>query len=393
MAHVILVPSRGTAVITMADAAERYDGVIIGAGVIGASVPSRTAAQGASVLVVDADSRGGLGSRAAAGIAVPSVRLLADPLMWAFAAEGARALAACLRQIDPDAGLTLSCGILRPVRSGAEAQALAARLAAAAAAGDWITPEAAADLEPALDVSRMTGAFRAAGGLVVNAEGYVDRLLSAAGEAGADLLLGCRAMVPPGGSSPAVVLRASPAGTAELTVSAGAVVVAAGAWSGEVMAACGPVPVGPRRGQMMRLADAPGARLSHIISGTLYLAPGVGGGLIIGATEEDCGFEPAPTLEGVLLLSAHASRMIPAARATPVERIWHGYRAATPDGRPVIGWTAIPRVLIAAGHGGQGILTAGVTAEVVTDLLQGRPTPWSVPFSLRPFSLRPLEAR
>jgi glycine/D-amino acid oxidase-like deaminating enzyme len=80
--------------------------------------------------------------------------------------------------------------------------------------------------------------------------------------------------------------------------------------------------------------------------------------------------------------------MIPAARATPVERIWHGYRAATPDGRPVIGWTAIPRVLIAAGHGGQGIITAGVTAEVVTDLLQGRPTPWSVPFSLRPMEAR-----
>jgi len=380
-------------VITMADAAEHYDVVIIGAGVIGASVAYRTAAQGATVLVADADSRGGLGSRAAAGIAVPSVRLLADPLMWDFATEGARTLAADLRQIDPAAGLTLTCGILRPVRSDAEAHALAAGPAGAGPAGDWITPEAAAGLEPALDVSRMTGAFRTGGGLVVNAEGYVDRLLGAAEAAGTDLLLGCRATVSPGGSSPAVGLEASPAGTAGRTVTAGVVVVAAGAWSGEVMAACGRVPVGPRRGQMMRLGDAPGARLSHIISGTLYLAPGVGGGLIAGATEEDCGFEPGPTLEGVLLLSAHASRMVPAARAAPVERIWHGYRAATPDGRPVIGWTATTGVLIAAGHGGQGILTAGVTAGVVTDLLQGRRTPWSVPFSPRPFSPRPLEAR
>jgi glycine oxidase len=189
-----------------------------------------------------------------------------------------------------------------------------------------------------------------------------------------------------------VELRASSAGAgtvaAELTVAADAVVVAAGAWSGEVTAGAGRAPVGPRRGQLMRLGDVPGVRLSHIISGTLYLAPGVGGGLIVGATEEDCGFEPAPTLAGVLLLSAHASRMVPAARDAPVDRIWYGYRAATPDGRPVIGWSAIPGVLVAAGHGGQGILTAAVTGEAVAGLLAGQRTPWSAPFSPRSLEAR-----
>ena len=375
--------------VVLADVAERYDVVVIGAGVIGASIVHRVAAQGATALVVDADSRGGLGSRAAAGIAVPSVRLQADPLMRDFAAEGVRALADDLRRIDPAGHLTVSCGILRLARNGAEAEALASGPAAAKSIGEWMPAEAVAELEPGLDVSRVAGAFRAGGGLVVNPEGYVDQLLRAAEAAGAHLLLGCRATLSPGGSSPLVVLQATPAGD-ESIVAAGAVVVAAGAWSGEVTAAAGRAPVGPRRGQIMRLGEVPGVQLSHIISGTLYLAPGVGGGLIVGATEEDCGFEPGPTLAGVLLLSAHASRMVPAARDARVDRIWHGYRAATPDGRPVIGWSAIPGVLVAAGHGGQGILTAAVTAEAVTGLLNGQHTPWSVAFSSHP---RPPEAR
>lgn len=383
MAYLIRIRPRAAVVVALADAAERYDVVVLGAGVIGASIAYRAAAHGAAVLVVDADSRGGLGSRAAAGIAVPSVRLLADPLMRDFAAEGARVLAADLRRIDPEGHLTVSCGILRPARSGAEAEALAADPAAAESVGAWIPAQAVAELEPSLDVSRMAGAFRAECGLVVDPEGYLDHLLRAAEAVGAHLVLGCRAALSPGGSSPRVVLRASPGGSgaAQLTVTAGAVVVAAGAWSGEVTADVGRAPVGPRRGQMMRLGDVPGARLSHIVSGTLYLAPGVGGGLIVGATEEDCGFEVGPTLAGMLLLSAHASRMVPAARDARVERIWSGYRAATPDGRPVIGWSTIRGVLIAAGHGGQGILTAAVTGEAVAGLLNGRHTPWSVPFS------------
>lgn len=350
----------------------RYDVVVIGAGVVGAGAAGRLAADGATVLIVDADPRGGLGSRAAAGIGVPSARLLADPLMREFTVEGARALAGDLRRVDPSGGLALSCGVLRPFRRSEEAEA-------AGPLGDWLPAEAVAELEPALDVSRMAGAFLAEGGMVVDVPAYLDGLLAGAEASGARLLLGYRASLESAGSPHRVTLRArtSPGGDGAetVTVTAGLVVVAAGAWTGEVMSDVGPVPVGPRRGQMIRLGDVPGARLSRIVSGPLYLAPGVGGGLLVGATEEDRGFEPGPTLEGVLLLAAHASRTVPAARAATVERVWHGFRSVTPDGRPVIGWSAIPGVLVASGHGGQGILTGSLTADMVASLCAGRPAP------------------
>jgi glycine oxidase len=310
---------------------------------------------------------------------VPSARLLGDPVMREFTVQGARALAGDLRRIDPSGHLALSCGVLRPFRRPEDAGALPGNPGAAGLLGDWLPAEAVAELEPALDVSRMAGAFLADDGMVVDVHGYLDGLLAAARASGAHLLLGYRASFTSTGSPHRVTLRAcvSPDGgdASATTITAGIVVVAAGAWTGEVMSGAGHVPVGPRRGQMIRLGDVPGTRLSRIVSGPLYLAPGVGGGLLVGATEEDCGFEPAPTLEGVLLLAAHASRTIPAARAATVERIWYGFRSVTPGGRPVIGWSAVPGVLVAAGHGGQGILTGSLTADMVAALCAGRPAP------------------
>lgn len=365
----------------------RYDVVIIGAGVVGAGTAGRLAADGATVLLVDADPRGGLGSRAAAGIGVPSARLLADPLMREFTAEGARALAADLRRVDPSGGLSLSCGVLRPFRRPEEAKALAAAPGAAGVLGDWLPARSVAELEPALDVSRMAGAFLAGDGMVVDVRAYLDGLLAAAEASGARLLLGHRASLESAGSPHRVTLRPGAApdgdGAAPATVTAGLVVVAAGAWTGEVLRGPGHVPVSPRRGQMIQLGDVPGARLSRIVSGPLYLAPGVGGGLLVGATEEDRGFEPAPTLEGVLLLAAHAGRTVPAAREATVDRLWYGFRSVTPDGRPVIGWSAVPGVLVASGHGGQGILTGSLTADMVAALCAGRPAPGPAGFAPR----------
>jgi glycine oxidase len=364
-----------------------YDVVVIGAGVVGAGAACRLAADGATVLLVDADWRGGLGSRAAAGIGVPSARLLNDPLMREFTVQGARALAEDLRRVDPSGGLSRSCGVLRPFRGREEADRLASLPGSAELLGERLPAPAVAELEPALDVSRMAGAFLAGNGMVVDVRSYVDGLLAAARASGARLLLGHRARLDSAGPPHRVTLRPGDPGTDAgpdgVTVTAGIVVVAAGAWTGQVMSGAGQIEVGPRRGQMIRLGDLPGARLTHIVSGSLYLAPGVGGGLLVGATEEDCGFDPAPTLEGVLLLAAHASRTVPAARAATIERIWYGFRSVTPTGRPVIGWSALPGVLVASGHGGQGILTGSLTADMVAALCAGRPVPESVAFAPR----------
>jgi glycine/D-amino acid oxidase-like deaminating enzyme len=57
-------------------------------------------------------------------------------------------------------------------------------------------------------------------------------------------------------------------------------------------------------------------------------------------------------------------------------RAWTGFRPATADKLPLIGWwPAIPGLMIAAGHEGLGITTATGTAEIIAALALGaRPT-------------------
>jgi D-amino-acid dehydrogenase len=61
------------------------------------------------------------------------------------------------------------------------------------------------------------------------------------------------------------------------------------------------------------------------------------------------------------------SEQIRAARAVP----WMGHRPSTPDGRPVIGRSPRPDVLVAYGHGHIGLASAPTTASIVADLLAG----------------------
>ncbi len=53
-------------------------------------------------------------------------------------------------------------------------------------------------------------------------------------------------------------------------------------------------------------------------------------------------------------------------------RMWLGHRPSTPDGRPVIGRSPHPDVLVAYGHGHIGLATGPRTGRIVADLLLGR---------------------
>jgi D-amino-acid dehydrogenase len=144
-------------------------------------------------------------------------------------------------------------------------------------------------------------------------------------------------------------------------VGADAVVVAAGAWTAQVCAGIGsPLPIGPQRGQIVH-ARLPGTGTGGwpvvLPSGDPYLLGFPAGRVVLGATREDVGFEHAVTLGGVGGLLAAGLQLAPGlARATLLEtRV--GFRPATADGRPLLGWLA-GGLLVAAGHGPHG-LTAG----------------------------------
>ena len=141
-------------------------------------------------------------------------------------------------------------------------------------------------------------------------------------------------------------------------IAAGAVVVAAGAWSGPLAAALGmDLPVVPWRGQMLAF-DAVASPLRHIVfCGELVLVPRPHGPLVVGTTLEDVGFDARVTLAGLHEILARAVRIAPGLGDLPLARTWAGLRPGSPDHLPYLGpvpgWEGL---YAATGHGRKGII-------------------------------------
>lgn len=99
-----------------------------------------------------------------------------------------------------------------------------------------------------------------------------------------------------------------------------------------------------------------------------YIVPTTGGRIIVGASSVDRGFAPAPTLTETYDVIRAAIDVMPALGDMEVARVRNGWRPATPDHAPVIGYVD-DGVMVASGHWRGGILLAPWTADVVTSLL------------------------
>ena len=92
--------------------------------------------------------------------------------------------------------------------------------------------------------------------------------------------------------------------------------------------------------------------------------------MLVGATLEDVGFDERVTADGVQLLLAALSRILPGGGEATFLEARAGLRPASADGLPVIRASASsPRVVIATGHYRNGVLLAPVTARKVADLI------------------------
>src|SRR5262245_28709329 len=156
------------------------------------------------------------------------------------------------------------------------------------------------------------------------------------------------------------------------TLEAANIVVASGVWSPDVAGLQPPIPVYPRKGQILSLGMPEGAFRRMIRWGSSYFVPRSATELVVGATNEDAGFDMAHTPAGLGRLLMDAQQISSHVGAYPILETWTGLRPATPDGLPILGASAIPSVYYATGHYRNGVLLAPITASIIADLLEGR---------------------
>jgi glycine/D-amino acid oxidase-like deaminating enzyme len=209
--------------------------------------------------------------------------------------------------------------------------------------GELLDAAAVRALEPALD-GPLHGASRFPADLPVDPVRVAQALVREAQDAGARLRTGCRVeriRVERG--------RATGLETAGGPIAAGAVVLAAGPWSGALAAGAGlPLPLEPRKGQLVRLRPPSPDWVRHKVVDASYLASvesadaGLqlatvvettwGGDLLVGSSRERRGFDHA--IDVAVGDASGSARPPGCARGCPTT----GPRSGPPSASSGCGW-------------------------------------------------------
>ncbi len=161
------------------------------------------------------------------------------------------------------------------------------------------------------------------------------------------------------------------------------------------------IPITPRRGQVLVTESMP-PFINHCLLSAKYIAAkfnpalaetaGMGfaveqtknGNVLIGSTREFVEFNRRTTYEGVNTIAGQILRVVPNLKDLHVIRTYAGLRPYTPDGLPILGPVeGLEGFIMAAGHEGDGITLAPVTGEIIAKLIAQK----DLPFSLEHFKL------
>ena len=162
--------------------------------------------------------------------------------------------------------------------------------------------------------------------------------------------------------------------TATGPVFADQVVLAAGAWSGQLLSTLGmALPVEPVKGQMILYKCASDFLSSMVLAKGRYAIPRRDGHILIGSTLEHEGFDKTPTETALASLKASAVELIPALADAEVVGHWAGLRPGSPEGIPYIGEVpGFQGLWLNCGHYRNGLVLAPASCQLFADLLLGR---------------------
>lgn len=375
---------------------KRFDVVVVGGGVVGLSCAWRLAQRGAEVVVLDRNLPGSGATRVAAGMLAPVGELtFGEPELLELTLAAARLYPGFVAELEAATGESTGyerLGALHVALDRDEAAQLrrvhdlqrSLELEA-----EWLPPQRCRALEPGLTPS-FHGGVLAAGEAAVDPRALTSALIAACAEEGVEVRPGCEVVggVIEGGRLVGVeVEKRADWRRMHMTYTEAnrafrgeSVLLAGGAWSG----AMSWLPEGARprvrpvKGQVLELrtraGEEPPAR-RILASERVYLVPRSDGRLIVGATVEEIGFDTAVTAGGVHELLREAYRLLPDVAEMELLDAIAGLRPGTPDNLPLVGPGAIDGLVLATGHYRNGILLAPHTAQAVSELLAGAPSP------------------
>ena len=352
------------------------DVVIVGGGVIGASIAYHLALRGAGRIVVLEKERLGAGStgRNAGGIRLQfstevNVRLSqrALPRLEAFADE---------MGVDPQfhqVGYLFLITAERDVAPFERSLELWRRLGVPA---QRLTGADARELFPEIQVDDVRFATFCPKDGYADPHSILQGYVARARERGVEFREGAEVTGIELEQGRVVAVRA--AGDRILTP---VVVDAAGAWGAKIGALAGlTLPIVPLRRHIFVTAPVPG--LDHEFPLTIEFASGLyfhreSGGVLLGMADPHDGpsFDDSVNWDFLPTVVEHALARLPVLERATVKTGWAGFYEDTPDRHPILGpIDEVPGFISAAGFSGHGLMQAPAAGEVIAQLVCGEPT-------------------
>lgn len=357
----------------------KADVVVVGGGIVGWATAwnLKQEAPSAAVVVVE-DDRIGKATAAGAGIATPFTLADRGPVWTRLMFEAMSSYESLMPQLDGEGGYDV-VGELLVASDDEQAAALPpalTRLEANIAHYGSIGIGRPRLIE-ADEVRRLHPLLAPASAaihipLVAQVDGRVlaDRLATSARRLGVREQRGRAELVAAAGAVRSVRLDGE-------AIDTGAVVVAAGAWTEELLSPLGlSAGVYPQRGQIVHARIAGHDRLPLVTGfGSTYLLCFEGGRLVFGPTrEDDSGFEEWPTIGGLMEMLDRSQEMAPGLAGARWIEIRSGLRPMTRDGLPTVGtYDSIDGLVLATGLGAQGLTIGPHIGSIAARLALGQP--------------------
>jgi glycine/D-amino acid oxidase-like deaminating enzyme len=352
------------------------DVVVIGAGIVGAACAAELAACGLTVTIVERHVVGGGATAAGMGHLVVMDDNPAELALTRYALELWREFVDGRQQQNEFS----PCGTLWVAADAEEMTAAAAKQATLAAHDIGCELLDAADLyrvEPHLRAG-LAGGLRVPGDAIVYPPKSAALLLAQAQQRGAQLLIGDVLAIDAQGVTLAAGGR----------IDAGLVLVANGVACAQLLPE---LPVRPKKGHVVvterypnfirhQLVELGYIKSAHASSGdsvAFNVQPRPTGQLLIGSSRQFDSTDKAIDIPLVVRMLAHAVQFVPQLAQLKALRCWTGFRAASPDGLPLIGphpglQPNRANVWLATGHEGLGITTALATAKLLAAQITGQ---------------------
>jgi glycine oxidase len=345
--------------------------LIVGGGVIGLSLAYELSRRGVGVTLVEQGEWGGQASSAAAGMLAPLKEFQSPGPLLDLGMDSLRLYPHWVEELEHESGADVQLsldGLLTVALTEKEAEQMQTKYRWQQKAGHevhWLVGRELQEVEPLLTEKAVAAIYSPKEGHINNRM-LLRALVTACRQRGVKLIQGC-VVTGMAAEKGRVVGVESTMGT----IRADHTVITSGAWAGIMLNWLSvSIPVCPVRGQIAAVSSV-GIPLRTTVFGTTgYITPKKDGKIVIGATEDEAGFQREVTLAGLTSVCNGVLPYVPALQTAAFLEAWAGLRPSTVDGKPLLGpipgWEGVS---IAGGHFRNGILLSPVTAKRMADFI------------------------